>query len=283
MDRRTWENIVWIGGQFSPPTKSRVFSIVDIGKKLLEKERTPKGTKSLVCIVPSSGLGPNVPPAISQECITNESRLIINQAFLRAIIYEAALAGQDFSRIEYTLSDNELVSSGEVSAKESIEAITLQRGQARNIFIAKPLGTVLSWMRRLTDDSQYIISNYSFFIWPEKRDDVLTIGNQIKQALITNNPKEQKYPPITSNRFFRDLIDNRVTVIQPDKPYHADEPITVRKIIGRTGRIIPRDLEEYLHPIMIDTIRSLEIDVPRLYQSKKCREGWDFVPTLKKR
>jgi hypothetical protein len=281
MDRKTYEIIVWAGAQYSPPTKSRVFSIVDIGKKVLEQ--TPKGAKSLVCIVPNSGYGKEVPPAISQECISNESRWVINQSFLRAIIYEAALAGQDFSRIEYSLSDNEITSPGEVSVKESIEAITLQRGQARNIYIAKPLGTILSWMRRETEDSQYIISNYSFFVWPEKRDDVLTISSKIREALFVNNAKGQQYPPITSNTFFRDLIDNRITIIQPDKPYQADEPITVRKLIGKAGTVNPKDLEPYLHPIIIDSIRALEIDVPKLYQSKKCREGWNFTETLKKR
>jgi hypothetical protein len=281
MDRKTYEIIVWIGGQYSPPTKSRVFSIVDIGKKVLE--RTPKGSKSLVCIVPNAGYGKDVPPAISQECISNESRWIINQAFLRAIIYEAALAGHDFSRIEYILSDNEITSFDEVETKDSIEAITLQRGQARNIYIAKPLGTILLWMRRETEDSHYIISNYSFFIWPEKRDDILTLTNKMRDALATNNPKEQFYPPITSTKFFRDLIDNRITVIQPDVPYRADEPITVRKIIGKNGKINPKELIDYLHPIVIDTIRALEIDVPKLYQAKKCREGWAFVSTLQKR
>ncbi len=281
MNRNTYEIIVWAGAQYSPPTKSRVFSIVDIGKKVLEL--TPKGAKSLVSIVPSSGYGKDVPPGVSQDCITNESRWIINQAFLRAVIYEAALAGQDFSRIEYTLSDNEITSFSGVETKDSIEAITLQRGQARNIYIAKPLGTILSWMRRETEDSQYIISNYSFFVWPEKRDDVLTIASKIREALSTNNPKEQFYPPITSTRFFRDLIDNRVTIIQPDKPYKADEPIIVRKIIGKTGKINPKELEEYLHPIVIDTIRALEIDVPKLYQGKRCREGWSGISAYKKR
>jgi hypothetical protein len=278
MDRKTYENIVWVGGQYSPPTKGRVFNVVDAGKKILEQ--TPKGAKSLVCIVPMSGNGRNVPPGISQECITNEHRWIINQAFLRAIIYEAALAGQDFSKIEYILSNNEIISAGEVSVKESIEAITLQYGRARNIYIAKPLGTILLWMRRETDDSQYIINNYSFYIWPEKKTDILTISAQIREALIKNNPKVQKYLPITSNRFYRDLMDNRITLIQPDKPYQPEDPITVRDIIGRAGPINPGELDSYLHPIVIDSIRALEIDYPKLYQSKKCKESWKLYSTL---
>ena len=85
MNRKVYENIVWYGGHFSPPTNSRIRSLIFIGKKVLE--RTPKNTKSLICIVPNSGLGKGVSPAISQDCITNKDRITICRAFLVAVIY----------------------------------------------------------------------------------------------------------------------------------------------------------------------------------------------------
>jgi hypothetical protein len=270
MNRRVYENIVWYGGHFSPPTNSRIRSLIFIGKKVLE--RTPKNTKSLICIVPNSGLGKGVPSSISQDCISNKDRLAICRAFLIAVTYEAVKEGLDLTRLEYILSEHEITSPTQISIKDSIKAITLATGQARHIYIAKPLDTVLSWFRRESQNSQELISNYSFFIWPQVEGDVINLSDKIKQALHTNNPKKQFYAPITNKTFFKNLIQNRIIIVEPDKLYTKGEPFEVRKLIGLPGPVDGKQLENYMHPIVIDTIRALEIDNPTLYQHPKCKD-----------
>ncbi len=280
MEPESYENIVWVGGQYSPPTLARVRNLVDIGKLILQ--RTPNKTKSCICIVPQSGLG-NAPPGISQDCIKNEHRYRINIAFLQAVIYEAGLAGLDFNKIRYVLSDSEITSSTQVTVKDSVEALLLKVGQAKNIFIAKPFGTILEIMRRYTPDSSFLINNYSFIIWPEMHDDILNISDNIRDALKLNSPGKQVAPPITNEKVINDIINNKVVVIQVNEPYASSEPGIVRKLIGKSGKINPQELTPYLHPIVSDTIRVLEIDVPKLYQHPKCREFYKKIKSLKRR
>lgn len=278
MEPEHYENIVWVGGQFSPPTLARVKNLVDMGKLILEK--TPKGTKSCICIVPQSGLG-KAPPGISQDCIKNEHRYRINIAFLQAVVYEAAQAGLDFGRLRYVLSDNEITSSSQLTIKESVEGLLLKVGQAKHIYIAKPFGAILEIMRRETPDAPFLINHYSFFIWPETHDDIINISQNIREALKLHSTKQYGHP-ITNERIINEIISN-IVIIQPDEPYASSEPAKVRKLIGKTGKINPQDLAPYLHPIVSETIRALEIDVPSLYQHRRCREFYSKIKALKRR
>ena len=240
----SYNNIAWMGGSYSPPTRMHVTVALEMGKAL-----SKLGGKSAVCIVPVSGKYKK--GSVRDECITQENRWALAEAFLSAIKSESD------GSVDYLLMDYEFKAAAAVPTINSLEILKSQEfcSPETNIYIAQGRDNIEGIFSRSWVRSDELIRTYKFFMFP--RGDKPYTTEQMMTTLTTDNEK-QKFPPISAEEAYG--IANGVILVGEN--FNDDTSSSkVRALIREGGAI-----DEFIHPLVLSVLKG----IPDAYTNGSC-------------
>jgi nicotinic acid mononucleotide adenylyltransferase len=249
-----YENIAWVGGSFSPPTIMHVNVVIEVGIELLKL--TKAGNKCCVCIVPVSGRYKK--GSVRDECISQDRRWKLAEAFERAVKHEATIRHLD--NLDFHVLDYEFKSEKPLNTIDSLATLESLYPNT-TIYIAQGQDNIMAILSREWASSDVLFTKYKMLMFPRGG-----VVGDLKLSMIealTTPTEKQKSAPIDTEAATEIVKNIRIIGIEFTDDTSSSK---VRQIIQASGECKKDELSPYIHQNVLDIL----LEEPASYTSPSC-------------